>query len=159
MREALITAIAGYKGAVIIVSHDRFLLDSSCDRLWLVADGGVKPFDGDLDDYAKLILENRGGPRNPGRPAIAAAAPPAEPPKPRISIQSVKKRIETIETQIEKFQALLTRVDEALAKPETFASNAERAGQLARDRAAIAEKLAEAEDAWLAAQAELEAAA
>ncbi len=119
----------------------------------------MKPFDGDLDDYAKLILENRGGPRNPGKPAGATASPQAEPPRPRISMQSVKKRIETIESQIEKFQALLTRVDEALAKPETFASNAERAGQLARDRAAIADKLAEAEEAWLMAQAELEAAA
>src|SRR5262249_31806083 len=55
-RAALIEAINDYSGAVILVSHDRFLLEACADRLWLVAKGEVNPFDGDLDDYRRLVL-------------------------------------------------------------------------------------------------------
>ncbi len=56
-REALIHAINDYEGAVILISHDRHLLETCVDRLWLVNDGTIKPFEGDLDEYTKLILE------------------------------------------------------------------------------------------------------
>ncbi|WP_428310324.1 ABC-F family ATP-binding cassette domain-containing protein [Hydrocarboniphaga sp.] len=55
MRHALETALMSYAGAVIVVSHDRHLLTSTCDTLWLVADGRCVPFEGDLDDYAKWL--------------------------------------------------------------------------------------------------------
>src|SRR5947208_4598413 len=55
-RAALIAAINDYPGAVILISHDRYLLDACAERLWLVADGTVAPFDGDLDDYRRLVL-------------------------------------------------------------------------------------------------------
>ena len=58
-RAALIEAINDYPGAVILVSHDRYLLEACADRLWLVADGKVTPFDGDLDDYRRLVLSDR----------------------------------------------------------------------------------------------------
>src|SRR5262252_2793865 len=57
-RAALIEAINGFAGAVILVSHDRYLLEACADRLWLVANGTVAPFDGDLDDYRALVLSN-----------------------------------------------------------------------------------------------------
>ena len=60
-RAALIEAINDYPGAVMLVSHDRYLLEACADRLWLVADGTVAPFDGDLDDYRRLTLAERGG--------------------------------------------------------------------------------------------------
>src|SRR6202047_206263 len=59
-RAALIEAINEYSGAVIMVSHARYLLEAGADRLWLVADGEVKPFDGDLDDYRRLVLGGAG---------------------------------------------------------------------------------------------------
>src|SRR5580704_18567218 len=65
-RAALIEAINAYRGAVIVVSHDRFLLEACADRLWLVADGGVKPFDGDLDDYRRQVLSGSLGGVSPG---------------------------------------------------------------------------------------------
>ena len=55
-RTALMEAINDYTGAVILVSHDRFLIEACADRLWLVGDGTVKPFDGDMDDYRQLVL-------------------------------------------------------------------------------------------------------
>ncbi|HRK25296.1 MAG TPA: ABC-F family ATP-binding cassette domain-containing protein, partial [Beijerinckiaceae bacterium] len=59
MRDALVEALAAYKGAAIIVSHDRHLIDATCDRLWLVDKGNVAPFDGDLSDYARLVMNAR----------------------------------------------------------------------------------------------------
>ncbi len=59
-RGALIEAINDYPGAVILVSHDRYLLEACADRLWLVQGGKVKPFDGDLDDYRRLVLADGG---------------------------------------------------------------------------------------------------
>ena len=60
MRHSLITALQDFAGAVIVVSHDRGLLRSVCDQFWLVADGVVRDFDGDLEDYAGW-LEKRAG--------------------------------------------------------------------------------------------------
>src|SRR3569832_180232 len=72
-RAALIEAINDYPGAVILVSHDRYLLEACADRLWLVAEGRVTPFDGDLDDYIKLVLSDRGGKAAPAEKAAAQA--------------------------------------------------------------------------------------
>ena len=78
-REALVRALADYQGAVILISHDRHLVEASVDRLWLVADGTVRTYDGDLDDYRRLVLDARaGGGGDEGRPdrqsgAVAAA--------------------------------------------------------------------------------------
>ncbi len=58
-REALTMALSSYEGALLLVSHDRHLLRATCDQLWLVHDGRVAPFDGDLDDYAALVLASR----------------------------------------------------------------------------------------------------
>src|SRR5207237_9106212 len=60
-REALVMALAEYSGAVILISHDRHLVEASVDRLWRVADGTVRPFEGDLDDYRRLVLAARSG--------------------------------------------------------------------------------------------------
>jgi ATP-binding cassette, subfamily F, member 3 len=56
-RRALLDALNDYRGAVILITHDRSLMDLVADRLWLAADGKVVPFDGDLDDYARLVLD------------------------------------------------------------------------------------------------------
>ncbi|GGD33131.1 ABC-F family ATP-binding cassette domain-containing protein [Aureimonas glaciei] len=67
-RRALLDALNDYEGAVILVTHDRSLMELVADRLWLAADGHVKPFDGDMDDYAKFVLERtRAGQRAPSQ--------------------------------------------------------------------------------------------
>ena len=63
-RRALLDALNDYEGAVILITHDRSLMELVADRLWLAADGHVKPFDGDMDDYARFVLDRaRPGPR------------------------------------------------------------------------------------------------
>jgi ATP-binding cassette subfamily F protein 3 len=56
-RRALLDALNDYEGAVILITHDRSLLELVADRLWLTADGRIKPFAGDMDDYARFVIE------------------------------------------------------------------------------------------------------
>ena len=60
-RRALLDALNDYEGAVILITHDRSLMELVADRLWLAADGTVAPFDGDMDDYARLVLDRARG--------------------------------------------------------------------------------------------------
>ncbi len=159
MREALIRAVASYKGAVVIVSHDRYLIDASCDRLWLVADQAVTPYEDDLDAYAKLIVSGRSSTARTEQAAtkltIVEDRKPA-PPKQRVPLGPIRKRIEALEAQIAKFNELLARVDKALAKPGLYRDNPELAAQYSRNRAQLMAKIAELEETWLIATGELE---
>ena len=160
MRDALVEALAEYKGAAIIVSHDRHLLDSTCDRLWLVGDGAVTPFDGDLDAYARQVMSARGGEDDKPREVSAASASDQrrQRAEQRVALGPLKKKIDQLEAQMAKFTELIEKADAILAQPDTFAKNPERAQQIARDRAALAARLAETEEAWLEASGDYEAA-
>ncbi|MFM8750120.1 ATP-binding cassette domain-containing protein [Rhabdaerophilum sp.] len=157
MRDALVEALAGYKGAVIIVSHDRSLLDAACDRLWVVAEGRVKPFEDDLDAYAKLVLEAR---RDSGKREADASASQKDgrrtAAEKRQNQKPLREKTKVLEQQVEKLTTLLARADEALANPAIFRDQPAKATQLAKDRATLAEKLAAAEEEWLMVMAELE---
>ncbi|MGV6873662.1 ABC-F family ATP-binding cassette domain-containing protein [Pseudochelatococcus sp. B33] len=161
-RQALIEAINDYSGAVVLISHDRFLIEACADRLWLVSDGSVKPYDGDMDDYRRFVLAG-GAP-----PARESAATPAgggekadrrrEAARTRSALAPLRKRIETLEARIDKLSDGIARIDAALAAPDTFSRNPEKAAELAKMRSDAALALAQAEEEWLAASAELEAA-
>jgi ATP-binding cassette subfamily F protein 3 len=76
-RRALLDALNDYDGAVILITHDRSLIELVADRLWLVADGHVKPFAGDMDAYARFVLDRvKTGARGPSQFADREAAPP-----------------------------------------------------------------------------------
>jgi len=160
-RAALIEAINDYPGAVVLVSHDRYLLEACVDRLWIVRSGGVAPYDGDLDDYRRLILS---GESSDTRKSAAEkdAAPKAGVESRRNSAQkrselaALRKRVSAAEALTRKLSAQIEQFDATLAT--LFASDPAKAGQLARERAEAAARLAEAEDEWLEASAELEAA-
>ena len=159
MRDALVEALAAYKGAVIIVSHDRALLDAACDRLWLVADGRVKGFDGDIDAYAKQILDAR---RDVGK-READGANSSQKDERRVAaekrqnLKPLREKAKLLEQQVEKLTTLLARADEALANPAIFRDAPAKATQLAKDRATLAEKLGAAEEEWLMVMSELDA--
>jgi ATP-binding cassette subfamily F protein 3 len=75
-RRALLDALNDYEGAVIIVTHDRSLMELVADRLWLTADGTIKPFKGDMDDYARFVLERARAGSRPSQDDDTAAARP-----------------------------------------------------------------------------------
>src|SRR5208283_3740576 len=102
-----------YEGACILVSHDRRLLEACVDRLWLAANGTVRPFDGDLADYGRFVLgaTARPSPRRERDPA--SPSPPARPKREPIPL---KRELAALEDKVNRFHDLLRRVDEALAE-------------------------------------------
>jgi ATP-binding cassette subfamily F protein 3 len=143
-RAALIEAVNEYEGAVVLVSHDRYLLDACADRLLLVDEGTVRPFDGDMDDYARVVLSKTKG----EEPRPAPAAPSPEAPRRRDAGQ-IRRKLAAAEDKVEKFTGLLARVDEALAAPDAFVRNPQEAAKLAAQREDLAKALAAAEEQWL----------
>jgi ATP-binding cassette subfamily F protein 3 len=157
-RAALIEAINDYQGAIILVSHDRHLLDSCADRLWLVEGGTVKSYDGDMDDYRRYVLDKAGGSTSPrkskGEPKIVAEKTSVLTPK---AAQPLKKRLSAAEDKMKKFEDLLKRVDKMLADPDAFVRDPAKAKQLSQQRRDLEKALTVAEEEWLALSSELEA--
>jgi ATP-binding cassette subfamily F protein 3 len=158
-RAALTEAINEYRGAVVMVSHDRALLDACAERLWLVAEKTVAPFDGDLEDYRRLVLSraDRGARAAPGsaakndRAAIRRAAAER-----RSELAPLRKRIQSLESEVERLEAEIAALDTALAAPDLYESRPAEAATLAKRRAEANRRLAEAEELWLSLSAEYE---
>ena len=140
-REALIHAINDYEGAVILISHERHLIETCADTLWLVHDGTVKPFDGDMDDYTDLVLGRSRAPqpmKEPAAPARAKAAPPA-----------LKKKILNIDLSIIRLKDKLEVLDRALADASLYLQEPKKAADFARLRVKLASDLEVQETLWL----------
>jgi ATP-binding cassette subfamily F protein 3 len=157
-RAALVEAINDYPGAAVLVSHDRHLIEACADRLWLVGEGTVVPYEGDLDDYRRLVLgrETRANaPRESERTSRTdqrrAAAEKREQLKP------LKRRIDTAEQAVAKLSAEIAAIDAELAS-DLFARDPGRATALSKSRAEAANALSRAEEDWLEASAEYETA-
>ncbi|HYA71865.1 MAG TPA: ATP-binding cassette domain-containing protein, partial [Roseiarcus sp.] len=160
-RAELIEAINEYEGACILVSHDRRLLEACVDRLWLVANGTVRVFEGDVADYSRFVL-GQGAPQERAKkesePVRPASAPePRETAKPRRDLAPLRKEIIAVEQKMHRFQDLLRRVDEALAQAGETAGNSAKVVDLAGKRAELEAALAAAEEAWLELSAQAEA--
>jgi ATP-binding cassette, subfamily F, member 3 len=163
-RAALIAAINAYPGAVILVSHDRYLLDACAERLWLVAGGVVAPFEGDLDDYRREVLAGRYGGEEDARRVPGAGGRLSRSERRRIAAERrselapLRARIAAAEAEIARLSREVERIDAELAAPELFASDPARAAAHAKARSEAAAALARSEEEWLSASAEYEAA-
>ncbi len=146
-RGELIEAINDYEGACIIVSHDRRLLEACVDRLWLVAGGTVKPFEGDVADYGRFVL-GQGAP-SPQKKQAPAQKPVASLARKR-DAAPLKRELAALEDKMARFQDLLGRVDAALAGAGATAGDALKLAELAARRGDLERALAAAEEAWLA---------
>ncbi len=153
-RGELIEAINDYEGACIIVSHDRRLLEACVDRLWLVADGTVKPFDGDLADYGRYVL-GQGASAPPKR---REAPKPAPAPARGRAQGTVKRELAALEERMSRFQDLLRRIDEALTEASAAGGDAIKIVDLAQRRGELERALTSAEEAWLELSEEAEGA-
>ncbi|HEX7074692.1 MAG TPA: ABC-F family ATP-binding cassette domain-containing protein [Hyphomicrobiaceae bacterium] len=165
-REALMQALNEFEGAVILISHDRHLVEASADRLWIVRDGTVTPFDGDMDDYRQLLLAERSA-RNRERakdgagsePRVGRAEQRRAAAERRAELAPLKKAMQQAEKEVEKITAEIARIDAALADTDLYARDPDKAQRLSIDRGLAAKRLADAEEAWLAAIEAYEAAA
>jgi ATP-binding cassette subfamily F protein 3 len=152
-REALIHAINDYEGAVILISHDRHIIETCADRLWLVANGTVKPFDGDMDDYTDFILGRTPQKREAPPPAASARAPP---PAARANPATVKKQIQEITLRMSKLQEKIDVLDRALQDNQLYMADPKKASDFATLRAKLSRDLEDEETRWLEAQERLE---
>jgi ATP-binding cassette subfamily F protein 3 len=158
-RAALVEAINDFPGAIILVSHDRHLIEACADRLWLVADGTVTAFDGDLDEYRRVVLASRGGADTEGRPAeprAARAAVRRAAAERRAELAPLRQRIAAAEKEMARRTAELAEIDAALADPQAFARDPQNAARLAKARADATAATARAEEDWLEASAAYE---
>ncbi|HVY33826.1 MAG TPA: ATP-binding cassette domain-containing protein, partial [Caulobacteraceae bacterium] len=150
-RRALLEALNDYEGAVILITHDRSLMELVADRLWLASDGSIKPFDGDMDDYAKFVLArarqasrvDKAAPTAVSKDARKAAAAAA-----RAQLAPLKKDLDAMEAKVARLTKQLAEIDAALADPKLFKRPNELA-QLGRDRSRNRENLDKAEGEWL----------
>jgi ATP-binding cassette subfamily F protein 3 len=144
-RAELIEAINDYEGACILISHDRRLLEACVDRLWVAANGTVKPFAGDIADYGRAVLgaSAPAAARRRESPAAKAAAPTR-----RRAPGPVKRELAALEDRMSRLEALLRRVDEALSAASA-GGDALKLADLARQRSDLERALTSAEEAWL----------
>jgi len=172
-REALSMALNEFEGTVMLVSHDRALLREVCDEFWLVADGVVKPFDGDLDDYQRWLLDqskeaSRAAKKAPSAaPAPAAVAAPAPPPASREDRKAsgqaraklaeltrpLRKEMEAIDKRLQALAAERAEIEAQLAEGAAASAIAE----MGRRLKAIGDQLEADEMRWLELGEQIEA--
>ncbi len=158
-RRALLDALNDYNGAVILITHDRSLMELVADRLWLAADGTVKPFEGDMDDYAKFVLDRAKQlgmkPSQVKAEAVIEAAPSApaakiEKKKSGPSPSTLRHAVKKAEETLARLTADVARIDDDLANAAV--SDPKKLEGLTRARAKAQSELEAAEAAWLAAE-------
>jgi ATP-binding cassette subfamily F protein 3 len=165
-REALTMALSSFGGALLLVSHDRHLLRAATDRLWLVHDGRVAQFDGDLDEYGALVLASRKVTRD-GESRRAAADESnrrdgrreAARERQRLADarRPLQRRIDRLEEEIARVSGELRELDARLAEPDFYHSAGEAVAEALRARGSLAGRLEQLESRWLALHGELEA--
>ena len=171
MREALSLALSTYKGALILVSHDRHLLEAIADKLWLIDDGNVSEFNGDLNDYQEFLNKknreykeklNEKTQKQPNQNLVSEKAKAQtyktkeqkklEAQK-RQSLRPLKLEIEKLEKQMEKIKKSLADIDTTLSDLELYSKEPEKVEILSIERAKLSDELDECE---IAKQDELE---
>ena len=174
MREALSLALSTYKGALILVSHDRHLLEAIADKLWLIDDGKVSEFNGDLNDYQEFLnkknreYKEKLNEKTQNQPkqnlfsekAKAQTYKTKEQKKleaqKRQSLRPLKLEIEKLEKQMEKIKKSLADIDTTLSDLELYSKEPEKVEILSIERAKLSDELDKCEITWIEKQDELE---
>jgi ATP-binding cassette subfamily F protein 3 len=162
MRQALELALQDYAGALVLVSHDRHLVESTCDVLWRVAGGAVQPYDGDLNDYARWLASDR---RNAARNEASGSGDTRTSAKDqrrasadeRARVKPLREAMRKAEQAVEKLGKRLAQIEHAMADPELYeAEQKPRLTILLAEQARLRAELEAAEASWFAASEALE---
>jgi len=163
-REALVRALNDYEGAVILISHDRHLMDACADRLWIVRGGTVRPYDGDMDSYRAECLSERSA--DPAAPrAKSRAGNGAKPTQQearrraadrRAQLAPLRKAVVAAEAEIERLARKIAAADKALADAALYTRDPAGAQALSRERGNLERARAAAEVKWLSASEDYE---
>ncbi|XUR38111.1 ribosomal protection-like ABC-F family protein [Rhizobium leguminosarum bv. trifolii] len=158
-RRALIEALNDYEGAVILISHDRHLIEATVDRLWLVNGGTVTTFEGDMDEYRDLIVSS--GKKKEEKPQLTEDATSKADQRKlnaerRASLTPLRKKINEIESLTAKLEKQIQAFDAELADPALYEKTPAKAAEKVKQRGEAAARLAAAEEDWLMLSAEYE---
>jgi ATP-binding cassette subfamily F protein 3 len=159
-RDALVAALNDYSGAVLVITHDRHLIDATADKLWVAQNGTIEEYDDDLDAYQRMLTS----PGNPkpvaGKPApeVDRKAQRQDAAQKRAEIAPLRKSIRDAEHKLERLRTEMARVEGFLADPKLYDGAPERVIKLGKDKARFEGEIRKVEDNWLKLSEELEAA-
>ena len=162
MREALTLALQGFEGAMVIVSHDRHLLRTTTDDLYLVHGGRVSAFDGDLDDYHKWLLEqdkelSQSGKAEPSGNTVSRKDQKRREAEFRQAMRPLKQKLEKLEARMSKLQAELGEIEQSMGDPELYTEGQKpRLTALLARQGPLKGELEEVEMEWMTLSEELE---
>ncbi|WP_321391321.1 ABC-F family ATP-binding cassette domain-containing protein [Emcibacter sp.] len=156
-REALVHAINGYEGAVIMISHDRHLIEACADRLWLVHDGTVTPYEGDMEDYRKFILRQRAG----SKPEKSKKTnQPIQSDNHQVELEKLEKQAAKLERNIETLEQEIAKYDRALKNPKLYDHDDPKSRaalkKFTQERADLSQQLEDKEADWVEISEKLE---
>ncbi|MCH7710030.1 MAG: ABC-F family ATP-binding cassette domain-containing protein [Proteobacteria bacterium] len=161
-REAFAAALNAFSGAVVLITHDAHLIALCAERLYLVADGTCRPFDGDIDAYMAWSLTTeakpKAAPHASGRQKESRRDVRRRAAKARAGLTRLRREIGDAEAGLEAVGAEKAEIERRLADPAVYDGPADALGELLKRQGEIARRFAEAEARWLAAQEALEAA-
>ena len=154
-REALVMALNEYTGAILLISHDPHLIETCADRLWLVAGGRVSPFDGDMDDYRRFLLEERkpASSKEPkdNTPRLTKAEERKVAADRRALVAPLRKASDEAEKRVAKLQMERAKAENALNASDIHEMEPARVTALSKLRADLTRQIESAEANWLAA--------
>ncbi len=163
MRHALTMALQDFGGAMVIVSHDRFLLRSVTDRWLMVADGSVQEYDGDLEEYRAWLSERRAGQVQVTDAVDRADSAQARKERKRTDAerrqreQPLRKKIKELEARLQSLTQRRAQIEAQLAGGEVYTSaSKDDLKELLRDQARVNGEITDVEDAWLEASEALQ---
>ncbi|RYE11380.1 MAG: ABC transporter ATP-binding protein [Hyphomicrobiales bacterium] len=159
-RDALVEALNDYTGAVLIISHDRHLIEATVDKLWIAQNGTIEEFDEDLDSYQRMLTSGK------DKQKVAPALQPAaivdkkaarqDSAARRAEVAPLRKSIKETEQKLARLKVELEKVDALLADPKLYDGAPARIALLGKDKARFTADLAAAEERWLTLSGELE---
>ncbi len=156
-REALVEALNMFDGAVILISHDRHLIEATADRLWIVGDGTVSSYDGDMDDYRARMTGGASRNREKRETDKASKADKRkEAARKRAALEPLAKEIKATEGLIERTRRRIDAIEARLADTSLYDKEPKKVSELAKERSDLATMLARHEDRWLTLSSEYE---
>lgn len=161
-RDALVEALNDYTGAVLIISHDRHLIEATVDKLWIAQNGTIEEFDEDLDSYQRMLTSGKEKPQKGAAPSPAPVvdkkAARQDSAAKRLEVAPLRKSIKEAEQKLSRLRTELGKIEAILSDPKVYDGAPERIMLLGKDKARFSADIAATEERWLALSEELEAA-
>jgi len=154
-RDALVLALNEYRGAVLVISHDRHLIDATMDQIWIAEDGQIKVLDDDMDGYERSILGKLGGAERKSKPSGSAGnqgirkRERQQAAAKRAGMSPLRKEIRRLEKEVAGIQKELDRLEKKICNPALYQNDPSQVVELTKLRAALTHKMQETEALWL----------